>query len=270
MSTDAAQSPPLRLAIIACAVMETEVEYLMRDMPHIIDYRKLPQGLHNEPARLRDELQKMVEQVEQETDVTAIALVYGVCSRGIEGVHTKRCQMAVVRAHDCLTLLLGSRERYKNYVKENPGTYWYSPGWNRHHTPPGPERYKKLHDQYIENYGEDNAEFLMETEQHWFSTYNRATYVHLTIGDTDEDRAYTQDCSDWLKWNYDEQIGDPALLTALLAGDWEGDDILVLDPGQGICLTADDRVIDATSDITSFAPNTLLNPAPDSPPSSPS
>ncbi len=246
MPTDSAENKPLRLAVITCAVMETEVEHLMRGMEHIVDYRKLPQGLHSEPDRLREQLQLMVEKVERETDADAIALVYGLCSRGIEGVHGKRCRLAVVRAHDCLTLLLGSRERYAKYVAEHPGTYWYSPGWNRHHTPPGPERHKKLLDQYVENYGEDNAEYLMETEQHWFSTYDRATYVHLTIGDTDEDRAYTKGCSDWLKWNYDEQVGDPALLRALLAGDWEGDDILVLEPGQTVRFTADDRVIDST------------------------
>jgi len=35
----------------------------------------------------------------------------------------------VPRAHDCITLLLGSKERYAKLFGERPGTYWYSAGW---------------------------------------------------------------------------------------------------------------------------------------------
>ncbi len=236
---------PPRLAVVSCAVMEIEVEHLMAGMAHIVDYRKLEQGLHNEPDRLRDEVQRAVDAVERETDAEAIALVYGLCSRGIDGVYARRCRLAVTRAHDCITLLLGSRARYDAYVAEHPGTYWYSPGWNRHHTPPGPERHARLRQQYVEKYGEDNADYLMESEQHWFSTYSRAAYVHLSVGATDDDRQYTRDCADWLGWSYDEQAGDPALLRALLAGDWDVKDFLVLEPGQAIRMTADDRILEA-------------------------
>jgi len=238
-------SSPPPTAIIACAVMETEVEQMIRDATHIVANRTLEQGLHDEPDRLRTELQAAVDQIERETDAQVIVLVYGLCSRGIEGVFTRRCRMIITRAHDCITLLLGSRQRYADYVEQYPGTYWYSPGWNRHHTPPGPDRYNKLRAKYVEQFGEDNADYLMETEQHWFSTYSRATYVHLTIGATDADRQYTRDCADWLNWSYDEQQGDPALLHDLLHGRWAEDDYLTLEPGQTFALTADERVIEA-------------------------
>lgn len=238
------ETPP-RLAVLACAVMETEAEHLMRGMDHIVAYHKLEQGLHNEPDKLRERLQVAIDTVEATSDAEAIALVYGLCSRGIEGLTAKRCTLVVTRAHDCITLLLGSRERYDAYVKQHPGTYWYSPGWNRHHTPPGPQRHDKLLREYIAKYGEDNAQFLMETEQHWFSTYNRAAYVHLTVGATQKDRAYSKDCADWLKWEYDEQAGDPALLRALLAGQWNDKDFLVIKPGQTFRLAADEDVVHA-------------------------
>lgn len=241
-----AASPP-RLALITCAVMETEVEHLLPHCPNVVAYRKIEQGLHNEPSRLRERLKVVVEEVERDTDATAIALVYGLCSRGVEGFSTRRCRLAIARAHDCITLLLGSRETYARYVAEHPGTYWYSPGWNRHHLPPGPERYHALRQQYVENYGEDNADYLMSQEQHWFGTYTRATYVHLTVGATSEDRQFTQGCADWLKWKYDEQQGDMNLLRRLLVGDWDGDDFLVLEPGQAIQMSGDAGVIRAVA-----------------------
>lgn len=239
-----APSPP-RLAVVGCAVMEVEVEHLMADLPHIVDYRKLEQGLHNEPKRLHQQVQDAIDDIESRTDAQAIALVYGLCSRGIEGVTTKRCRLAVARAHDCITLLLGSKQRYADYVARHPGTYWYSPGWNKHHTPPGPLRYEKLYNEYVEKYGEDNAEYLMQTEQHWFNTYDRATYVHLTVGATEQDKQYTRDCADWLKWRYDEVAGDPGLIRALLQGDWDPDRFLVLEPGQTLRMTGDDDIIAA-------------------------
>ncbi len=217
---------------------------MIRDLPQVVRLVKLPQGLHNEPDVLRQRLQASVDELEAGDICDAIALVYGLCSRGTEGVRTRRLPLVIPRAHDCITLLLGSRQRYADYVANNPGTYWYSPGWNRHHTPPGPQRYEKLRREYVQRFGEDNADYLMEAEQHWFQTYNRAAYVHLSVGATDRDRDDTRRCADWLGWKYDEQAGDPALLRALLAGDWDDERFLVLQPGQTLRMTADERVID--------------------------
>ncbi len=239
------ESLMMNIAVITCAVLELEIEALAAEVDGLVHVEKLEQGLHNEPSKLRDELQLAITRVESEHVVDAIVLGYGLCSRGIEGVRASRCKLVVARAHDCITLLLGSKERYAQYVADHPGTYWYSPGWNKHHTPPGPQRYQKLHEQYTEKYGQDNAEYLMETEQHWFTTYDRATYVHLTVGASDADKQYTRDCADWLKWNYDEQQGDPQLIHDLLSGQWDDQRFLVLEPGQSIKMSVDERVVRA-------------------------
>lgn len=234
-----------RIAVVACAVLELEVEHYGGRSPAVARVVTIEQGLHNDPPRLRQRLQQAVNEVEADPTIDAIVLGYGLCSRGIEGVHARRCRLVVPRAHDCITILLGSRERYAAYVAEHPGTYWYSPGWNKHHTPPGPQRYHRLRAQYVEQFGEDNADFLMDSEQHWFSTYQRATYVHLTVGATEADKRFTRECADWLKWSYDEQAGDPALLRDLLAGAWDDERFVVLEPGQTVAVTADPRVIAA-------------------------
>lgn len=235
----------MKIAVITCAVLEAEIRAMAMNQPDVVHVEIMEQGLHNEPPKLREQLQVAIDRVEAGQHPDAIVLGYGLCSRGIEGVCARSCKLVVARAHDCITLLLGSKEQYAQYVAEHPGTYWYSPGWNKHHTPPGPERYQKLLDEYIEKYGQDNAEYLMETEQHWFSTYDRATYVHLTVGATAEDIQYTKDCAHWLKWKYDEQAGNPELLESLLAGRWDDARFLVLEPGQSIVMTGDERIIGA-------------------------
>jgi hypothetical protein len=245
MTGEISHSVP-RVAVIACAVLETEVAHYARGLRHVVRLEILEQGLHNEPDKLRRELQIAIDRIEVETDAEAIVLGYGLCSRGTEGVRTKRCQLVIARAHDCITHLLGSKERYADYVAKKPGTYWYSPGWNRHSLMPGKERYDKLLRQYMEKYGEENAQFLMESEQHWFTTYDNAAYVHLGVGTTDQDLAFTKQCAAWLGWNCDHQQGDPALLRALLAGPWDEERFLVLAPGETFRMTADQRVIEKT------------------------
>jgi len=232
-----------KLAIISCSVLDTEVLHYAKALEHIVHIEMMPQGLHNDPPLLQRELQKMIDHIEAQTDAQAIALVYGLCSRGTEGVIAKRCKIVIARAHDCITHLLGSKERYGEYVKDHPGTYWYSPGWNKYHTPPGQARHELLHRQYVEKYGEDNAEFLMEHEQHWFSSYDRATYVDLTVGVTQEDVEYTQNCADWLKWKYDHQQGDPDLLISLLAGRWDNERFMVVEPGETFEYSGDKKIL---------------------------
>jgi hypothetical protein len=219
------------------------MRHYTRDLPHIVHIEYLEQGLHNEPPKLRTRLQEALDRVEAMPAVEAIVLGYGLCSRGTEGVTTRRCVLVIPRAHDCITILLGSKERYAEYVKQHPGTYWYSPGWNRHHIPPGKQRYDLLYRQYVEKYGEDNAQFLMEQEQTWFKTYDRATYVDLGVGVTKEDLKYTRECACWLGWSCDHQHGDPGLLEAMLSGNWDEDRFVVLKPGQSIRMTADEKVI---------------------------
>jgi hypothetical protein len=236
---------PSPIAVIYCAVLEDEIEAFAKNLPHVVRLEMLPQGLHNEPDRLRREVRAIIDRIESENpEVEAIVLGYGLCSRGTEGLTTKRCKLVVTRAHDCITLLLGSKERYAEYAKTHPGTYWYSPGWNRHHIAPGKERYEKLRAQYVEKFGEEDADFLMEEEQRWFSTYDRATFVDLHVIPTEKDEAFTKECADWLGWNYDRQVGDPALIQALLSGEWPDDQFLVLEPGESLRMTVDERVIE--------------------------
>jgi len=240
-------SNPPRLAIVTCSVLELEMEWFRQGLSHVVRMETLEQGLHNEPDRLRVELQKAIDRMECDGAVNAIALGYGLCCRGTEGVKSARCRLVIARAHDCITHLLGSKERYAAYVAEHPGTYWYSPGWNQHHLAPGKERYEQLYRDYLEKYGEDNAKFLMESEQHWFTAYRRAAYVDLGVGDTARELAYTRQCAEWLGWSCDHQRGDPSLLKALLAGDWDDARFLVLNPGEMFRMTADERIIEKVS-----------------------
>lgn len=232
------------MAVVACEVMRDELQPVIDDAEHIIDVRWIEQGLHDDPDKLRQTLAEQIAQIEADhPQVQHIALGYGLCSRGIEGLKCERCTMVAVRAHDCIALLLGSRQAYNAYITENPGTYWYSPGWNRCHVPPGPQRYQQKYDAYRQQYGEDNAEFLMEQEQAWFQHYSRATYISPEDQQHEADVQYSQQCADWLGWQFDHVQGKSTLFRRLICGPWQPEDVLVIPPGRTLTVAADDRVI---------------------------
>jgi hypothetical protein len=238
------------LAVIACAVLEDEVRALAASRPQVRRIEVLPQGLHNEPLRLQRELQQAVERAEAEPTTEAIALVYGLCSRGVENLRHPRVPLVIARAHDCVTLFLGDKQRYAAYLQQHPGTYWYTPGWIKSATPPGPDRDARLRAEYAAKFEPEEVEYLMEMEQHWRANYSRATYVGLGTKETERDVAYTRHCAECLGWSFDRVQGDAALLEALLDGAWDEQRFLVVPPHHSIRLTADDTIVRAEPDAT--------------------
>jgi hypothetical protein len=140
----------------------------------------------------------------------------------------------VPRGHDCITLLLGSKDKYQEYFDSHRGVYWYSPGWIESGKQPSRERYEQLLRQYKEKYGDDNARYLMEVEQGWIGQYNWATYIDWGLGSSDQCRDYTKRCAEFLHWNYDELKGSSDLMQKLVDGRWDDGEFLVVKPGQTI------------------------------------
>jgi hypothetical protein len=232
------------IVVIACAVLHDEIEWLRDQCPDVVRVCELAQGLHNEPDRLRTELQAAIDAVELVWEPDAIVLVYGLCSRGTEGLHARRAKLVWPRAHDCITLLLGSKERYAEEIDKEPGTYWYSSGWNATGTQPGPDRIAFYRQHYeAAGYDEDDIEFLMEQEQSWLTKYDRAAWVDFGVDACGQGCQYTKDCASHLGWRYESIPSDPALLRDLMAGVWDEDRFLVCGPGQTAELSGDARVL---------------------------
>ncbi|MHC4719328.1 MAG: DUF1638 domain-containing protein [Planctomycetota bacterium] len=202
-----------RFQFIVCKVMQREAYFCAARSRNIIDVVLMQQGLHNEPEKLRCQVQKALDRTAdvQGREYDASLLGYGLCSNGIVGLSAK-IPVVVPRGHDCITLLLGSREKYQEYFDSHRGVYWFSPGWIETDTQPGKERYEHTLKQYIEKYGQDNAEYLMQVEQNWIKEYNWATYIDWGLTNAQGEKEYTRSCAEFLGWNYDEIRGDPSLI----------------------------------------------------------
>lgn len=226
---------PLRLQLIVCKVLQREAYHCVARSTHRVDVVLMEQRLHEEPDRLRREVQKALERTRdaQGRLYDASLLGYGLCSNGTVGLGAE-IPIVIPRAHDCITLLLGSKQRYREYFDSHRGVYWYTPGWIEAGRQPGKERYESLLAEYTEKYGPDNAEYLMQVEQTWIKEYRWAVYVDWGLVNSDAGKSYTKQCARFLGWDYDELRGDSGLMQRFVDGLWSEKEFLIVPPGRRI------------------------------------
>ena len=124
----------MKLRVIACDVLYREVCQACAETKHATDVVFVPFGLHSSPTQLRERLQQEIDAADSQ-DYDALVLAYGLCSRGTAELEARSKKLVLPKAHDCITLLLGSRERYDEEFTGNPGTYYYSAGWVERKSP---------------------------------------------------------------------------------------------------------------------------------------
>ena len=240
----------MKLRVIACEIFFREICLLVANSPHRCELEFLPKGLHDlGRERMAARLQERIDAVPEHT-CDAIVLAYGLCNNGIVGLSSRHTRLIVPRAHDCITLFLGSRERYKEEFERHPGTYYRTTGWlERDDSGSAGEmtvtqqlgmsvRYEEL----VEQYGEDNARYVMETLGDGLANYDRLAYIRMGLECEEDFREMAEHEARRREWLYAELKGDISLLRKLFYGDWD-DDFLILPPGQTIKAAHDDSVV---------------------------
>jgi hypothetical protein len=241
----------MRIKCIACNVLARPVYLAAAFSPHIVDVVLERFGLHVTPNKLRVVLQDQVNAADQTGNYDAVALAYGLCGKAIDGLRAGSIPLVVPRAHDCITLFMGGRERYASEFSHCPGTYWYVQDYV--------ERGEKedislsigafttaeidaLHAEYVQKYGADNAAYLMEVMHAWQAHYERAAFIDMGVGDGHHAEKRAQDDAQRHGWRFERLAGDLVLIKRLLDADWDAD-FLVLQPGQMVEMSGDEEIV---------------------------
>lgn len=231
------------VALLACRVLEEEVATLQP--PRWAHEEWFEIGLHDRPQLLRQTLAAAIERAEANPAVETIILVYGLCGLATAGLQPRRCRLVLPRAHDCITLLLGDRARYAASMAAEPGTFWFSPGWNRAGRTPGPAREAQLRTEYAARFEPEDVEALLETERAVWAQHGCAGYVGFPGTGDAAHAQVAQDSAAALGWKFVHHRGDPALLRDLLHGPWDEARFLIVGPGEQVAHAVDQRVIRA-------------------------
>jgi hypothetical protein len=217
--------------IIACKVLWREISYFAASSPFYYDVFYLEQGLHDEPARLRQELQEKITELEESYPVILIG--YGLCSNGIVGIKSRSATLVFMRGHDCITFFLGSKERYRRIFDEWPGTYWYTTGWiETSGILNNEEYYYNKYKEYLEKYDEDTAQYLIDSRKLWFKNYKNIAFIQEKITEETEFKKITKNAAAYSELDYKEIDGDMELIRDWIHGNWGDDRFLILVPDQ--------------------------------------
>jgi hypothetical protein len=149
----------MRTVVLACNTIRDELEKAAREVgcPH--PFRWVESGLHLVPDALRVRLQ---EELDRLSDVDRVLLAFGFCGNSVVGLAARDHELIIPRVDDCITLLLGSRER-REECSADGGVYFLTRGWlegefnlwreyeavrERH----GPERTERIYRRMLAHY----------------------------------------------------------------------------------------------------------------------
>ena len=235
----------MRLKLISCEIAYREMSAALARSPHQVDVEFLPKGLHDTGS------QKMLARLQEAVDGVdaarhdAVLLGYGLCGTGLAGLRARDVPLVLPRAHDCITLFLGSRARYLEYFQATPGVYFQTSGWIERGGAGGGETQLALGLGYtfadlVEKYGEEDARYLWEAMT---PGYRQFTYIEMGLEPDDRFERHTRDRAGERGWAFEKLRGNMRLFEALVAGDWDEDEFLVVEPGWRIVARYDDSIV---------------------------
>lgn len=233
----------MHFKVIACEVLAREIYHCAARARNTLDIELFTQGLHDNSDIMRERLQERLDSIDQ-SHYDALLLGYGLCNNGIVGLRARNLEIVIPRGHDCITFLLGSRQRYAEEFEQNPGTYYFSSGWIEYPERKGErpdlmagsglgksyrefQQYEKL----VEKYGEDNARYLSQFMSQWQEHYTRGALINFDFAAAMEfDKRAAEICTE-RGWQFTRLKGSLGLIHDWLDGQWDDERFLRLKPG---------------------------------------
>ena len=217
--------PNGRVVLVACQVMEPELERLRQGRPQV-EVQYLEQSLHRVPQKMPARVQAVVDEAADRAG--RIVLGYGLCSNGIVGVQARRQELIIPRCHDCISFFLGSPEAYRRESDAHPGTYYLTPGWIAERKDP----LGIIADDYVQRVGREMGEWAMREE---LKHYTRIVLIDTGVAEIEPLRARAQENALFFGMRYEEiQGAGLEYFVKLMEGPYAASEFLRLAPGEAV------------------------------------
>lgn len=231
----------MNLKLLACNVFQREVCACLVRTPNVVDVTFIELGEHEQPSALRELLQRHIDETvansRRRTD--AILLLFGLCGNATVDLVARDVPLIVPRAHDCATLLLGSREAFGRHFGDNPSRPFGCSGYferGNDQTMRRPGEWDATagatYRQYVEQYGEENARFIWDELHPPRPDEHEAVYIRVPEADAAGIAARFRQRTEEGGLAYVELTGSLRLIAGLIDGPWPAEDYLTVQPGQ--------------------------------------
>lgn len=233
----------MRLKLLCCNVFQREACLCLARTPHVVDVDFVQLGEHERPDVLRASLQTLIDRADAfEPPYDAILLLFGLCGNATVGLRAGRTPLVMPRAHDCATVLLGSRDLFRRHFADNPSQPFGSVGYCERGNDymlkrPGEQAVAQdpAFIEYVKQYGEENARYIWD-ELHPPHMEKRAVFIAVP-----ETAPLMRDQVEKFRnqalaagQEYVQLTGSLRLIDSLIAGNWPNEEFLTVPPGRRI------------------------------------
>jgi len=243
------------LKLISCDVFQREACLCLAQSPHVIDPEFIQLGQHSRSDKLRQLLQRRIDASGAGGRVyDAVLLLFGICGNATIGLTAGKSPLVMPRAHDCCTVLLGSRRRFAELFKLAPSTPFSSVGYlerGEYFMPTGDDARPAVvagdpFMQLVEKFGPADARYIWEQMHPPGSANEKAVYIELPETAHLGHRQQFQAKAGQAGKQVEILTGDLRLIRALIFAQWDPSEFLIVKPGQRIAGVYDwDRIVKA-------------------------
>lgn len=114
----------MKKVIIACTMLRQELERVMEEACCELPILWIEPALHNDPVRLRSELQTKIDSASKNADT--ILLAYGFCGGALDGLVSQNARLVFPLFHDCIHMLTCAGG---SYADKEPDCLYFTQAW---------------------------------------------------------------------------------------------------------------------------------------------
>jgi Protein of unknown function (DUF1638) len=243
----------MRFKLISCEILYREMCGAVANSPHQVDVEFLPKGLHDPGyPGIRRHLQESIDRTDPQKYDT-ILLGYALCGNGTAGLAARTLPLVIPRAHDCIALLMGGRERYQTYFEQNRDVFFRSTGWLERGQDLQQGTLRVVRSQtsggqtleaLVSRYGEQEGQYLFDELNAYQRAYRQLTYIATGLEPDDRFEEQARGEARQRGWRFERIEGDLGLFERLLAGDWNEEEFLIIPPGWRVSATYGTDILD--------------------------
>lgn len=114
--------------IIACEVFKDELESLKDQIEADIIW--IDRSMHDFPDKINIKIKETISEVEKTLPTgSTVLLFYGNCGGALDGIGSDTLNIIYPDLQDCIPILLGAMDKYRQIQTNCPGTFYLNKAW---------------------------------------------------------------------------------------------------------------------------------------------
>lgn len=204
--------------IIACAMLEDEINYVYEKLNCSYPIVWLERGYHNYPEKLREKLQETIDSLQDQDE---LLLCFGLCGNGTAGLKSETARLILPKFDDCLNMLLCDGTRSCRGLVE-AGTMYLTGGWTKDE-----EGILQQYDKLLEDYDEEMRDAVLEM---MYAHYDSVTLIDTGCYQMESVMDYAKKTCELMDFELKTTKGHVLMLEKLFSGEWDTN-FIIIEPG---------------------------------------